>query len=127
MLAFESVVFPDASDGTGKTNSRIHGRDLANWLADQLREAGVPAQKVLPEDFGWCVLVKAESQQSMYVVCAGSPEGPNKWKVFAFTEEGVISKLMGKDKTADPLTELFGVVKQCLLEDPTIENLRQEQ
>jgi len=127
ILAFESSVFPDAPDGNGKTKPPIQGRDLANWLADQLRQAGVQAQKVIPEEFGWCVHVKTESQQSLYVVCAGSPEGPNQWKVFAFVEEGVLSKLTGKDNAADPLGSLFGIVKQCLADDPTIENLQQEE
>jgi hypothetical protein len=126
LLAFESAVFPHSPDENGKTHPRIYGRALANWLAEQLRGAGVPAQKVIAEDFGWCVPVKSDSQ-SLYIVCAGSHDQPNHFKVFGFVEEGVISKLIGKDKTADSLAALFQTVKACLSEDPTIENLREEK
>jgi hypothetical protein len=126
LLAFESAVFPHSPDENGKTNSRIYGRALANWLAEQLREAGVPVQKVVPEDFGWCVPVKTDSH-SLYLVCAGTHDKPNHFKVFGFAEGSVVARLIGKDSTANALAVLFETVKRCLEEDPTIENLRQEQ
>ena len=126
LLAFESAVFPHSPDENGKTNPRIYGRALANWLAEQLREAGIPAEKVIAEDFGWCVPVKSESHL-LYLVCAGTHDKPNHFKVFGFAEGGMMARLMGKDSTADSLAALFETVKRCLEEDPTIENLHQEQ
>jgi hypothetical protein len=124
MLAFESSVFPHTPDEDGTTHPGIFGRALAYWLADRLRAAGVAAQKVFAEDFGWCVHVMTESNQSLYVVCASSPEGPNQWKVFAYAEDGVLSKMIGRDKTSEPLTDLFQTVKECLEAEPVVENLR---
>ena len=126
MLAFESAVFPHTPDEDGTMHPGIFGRALAYWLADRLRAAGVPAQKVFAEDFGWCVHVSAKSNRSLYVVCASSPEGPNQWKVFAYAEDGVISRMIGKDKTSEPLTALFQTVKECLEAEPVVENLRQQ-
>lgn len=126
MLAFESSVFPHTPDDDGTTHPGVFGRALAYWLADRLRAAGVAAQKVFAEDFGWCVHVTAESNQSLYVVCASSPEGPNQWKVFAYAEDGMISKMIGRDKTSEPLKSLFQTVKDCLEAEPVIENLIQQ-
>ena len=124
MLKFESSVFPHTPDEDGTTHPGIFGRALAYWLADRLREVGVAAQKVFAEEFGWCVHVMAESHQSLYVVCASSPDGPNEWKVFAYAEEGVLSKMVGRDRTSEPLTTLFQTVKECLEAEPVVENLR---
>ena len=124
MLAFESSVFPHTPDEDGATHPGIFGRVLAYWLADRLRAAGVTAQKVFAEDFGWCVHVTAESQ-ALYVVCASSPEGPNQWKVFAYAEDGVISKMFGRDKTSKRLIDLFQTLKECLEAEPVVENLRE--
>lgn len=125
MLAFESSFFPHTPDEDGATHPGIFGRALAYWLADRLRAAGVAAQKVFAEDFGWCVQV-TESNQPLYVVCASSPEGPNQWKVFAYAEDGVLSKMLGMDKTGTRLTALFQTLKECLEAEPVVENLRQQ-
>lgn len=126
LLAFESSAFSRVPGEDKKTNPGIYGQALAHWLADRLREAGVPAQKVIAEDFGWCVPVKSEPH-SLYVVCASAYEGPNQWRVFAFVEGGVLARLRGKDTSAESLKSLFDAVKQCLESDPAVENLRQEQ
>jgi hypothetical protein len=126
MLAFESSVFPHTPDEDGTMHPGIFGRALAYWLADRLRAAGVAARKVFAEDFGWCVQVTAASNRSLYVVCASSPEGPNQWKVFAYAEDSVISRMIGRDKTSEPLKTLFQTVKECLEAEPVVENLRQQ-
>jgi len=125
MLAFESSVFPHTPDEDGTMYPGIFGRALAYWVADRLRAAGVAAQKVFAEDFGWCVHVTAESQ-ALYVVCVSSPDGPNQWKVFAYAEDGVLSKMIGRDKTTKRLLNLFQTLKECLEAEPVVENLRQQ-
>lgn len=125
MLLFESSAFWKIP-GEDEETPGIYGKGLAHWLAERLREAGVPAQKVVAEDFGWCVHVRSNSH-FLYVVCANSNEGPNEWRVFAFADDSVVAKLMGKDKTAAALEALFQAVKQCLQSDPSVENLRQRR
>lgn len=122
MLAFESSAFWQIPGEEKETTPGIYGKALAHWLAERLREAGVAAQKVIAEDFGWCVQVKSDSH-TLYVVCANSTEDPNGWRVFAYSE----SKFVGKGKEIASLTTLFGMVKQCLESDPAIENLRERR
>ena len=122
MLEFDSTAFWRLPGEEEATNPGIFGKGLAHWLAERLREAGVDAQKVVPEDFGWSVQVRSDSH-TLYVVCANSPGGENRWRVFAYSE----SKLVGKQKEADSLTALYGAVKQCLESDPAIQNIQQHK
>jgi hypothetical protein len=122
MIEFDSTAFWPLPGEEDATNHGIIGKGLAHWLAERLREAGVPAQKVIPEDFGWCVQVRSDSH-NLYVVCANSPTGENRWRVFAYSE----SRLVGKQKEADALTSLFGAVKECLESDPAIQNIQQHK
>jgi hypothetical protein len=126
MLLFESSAFWKIPGEDKETTPGIYGKGLAHWLAERLREAGVPAQKVVAEDFGWCVHVRSNSHL-LYVLCTNSQEDPNGWRVFAFADDSVVAKLIGKDKTAEELETLFQAVKQCLQSDPSVENLRERR
>ena len=59
LLEFESSVFAVVPGEDTETNPGIYGKALAQWLADQLREAGVRAGAVIAEDFGWCIPVES--------------------------------------------------------------------
>jgi hypothetical protein len=56
---FESSAFAVLPNEDNETNPGIYGKALAQWLANQLRAAGVPAGEVIAEDFGWCVPVES--------------------------------------------------------------------
>ena len=125
ILEFESSAFPTTPGEDEETNPGIYGRALAQWLAEQLRTAGLRAGDVISEDFGWCVPV-ASTPHSLYVACASTGDAPNHWRVFAFAEGGVTARLLGKDKRAESVASLFTAVRRCLESTPTISNLREE-
>jgi hypothetical protein len=68
LLKFESSAFTVIPGEDEETNPGIYGKTLAGWLGEQLRLAGVAAENVIAEDFGWCVPVKSPPY-SLYVVC----------------------------------------------------------
>jgi hypothetical protein len=123
LLVFESPAFPVIPGEDEETNPGIYGKALAEWLAEQLRAAGLSVNDVFAEDFGWCVRVESHPH-SLYVVCAG--EKPNQWLVFAFAEGGVMARLLGKDKRAESLASLFATVRRCLESAPMVHGLREE-
>ena len=123
LLEFESSAFAVTPGEDDETNPGIYGKALANWLAEQLRAAGLPARDVIAEDFGWCVRVESEPH-SLYVACT-SAEEPDQWQVFAFAEGGVIARLIGKDKSAESLASLFVAVRRCLEAASTVRGLRE--
>jgi hypothetical protein len=125
LLEFESSAFSVVAGEDEETNPGIYGKALAQWLAEQLRAAGVPAGEVIAEDFGWCIPVKSKPH-ALYVACASTAEKPDQWRVFAFAEGGVMARLLGKDKSAESLASLFAAVRRCLETDATIRGLREE-
>lgn len=100
LLEFESSAFPVTAGEDEETNPGIYGKALAQWLAEQLREAGFQAGDIISEDFGWCVPV-ASAPHSLYVVCASTGDAPDRWYVFAFAEGGLMARLLGKDRRAE--------------------------
>jgi hypothetical protein len=125
LLEFESSAFAVASGEDQETNPGVYGKALAQWLAEQLRAAGVSVGDVIAEDFGWCVPV-ASKPHSLYVACASTGERPDHWRVFAFAEGGVMARLLGKDKRAESLAALYAALRRSLESAPTILNLREE-
>jgi hypothetical protein len=124
-LEFESSDFAVSPGEDEATNPGIYGKALAEWLASQLRAAGLTAGSVIPEDFGWCIPVAASPQQ-LYVVCASTEEALNEWRVFAFAEGGLAARLLGKDKSAVSLASLFTAVRSCLESNPNVRGLREQ-
>jgi hypothetical protein len=125
LLEFESSAFAVIPGEDDATNPGIYGKTLAEWLANQLREAGLPAGGIIAEDFGWCVPV-ASTPHQLYVACASTEEAPNEWRVFAFAEGGLAARFLGKDNSAASLAFLFTTVRSCLESHPSVRGLREE-
>lgn len=43
-----------------KTNPGIYGKQLASWIREKMASKGYPAEEVIPEDWGWCVMCSRE-------------------------------------------------------------------
>jgi hypothetical protein len=125
LLVFESGAFPVVRGEDEQTNPGIYGKSLAIWLAEQLRSAGLPAGDVFAEDFGWCIRVDS-SPHGLYLACAGTGEGPDEWRVFAFAEGGLLARLRGKDRSTESVATLFAAVRRVLESAPDIRGLREE-
>jgi hypothetical protein len=125
LLEFESSAFAIAPGEDTETNPGIHGRALAQWLAEKLRAAGIRAGAVIPEDFGWCIPIESKPH-SLYVACASAGGKRGQWRVFAFAEGGVMARLLGKDRSAESLASLFAAVCRCLESAPDVRGLREE-
>lgn len=52
---FKSSLFAIELNEDRETNPQRYGRQLANWLGEELRAFGYTVE-VIPEDWGWCVL-----------------------------------------------------------------------
>jgi hypothetical protein len=87
LLEFELSAFAVIPGEDQETNPGIYGKALAQWLAEQLRAAAVPAGDVIAEDFGWCIPVESIPQY-LFVACASTGGTPDQWRVFAFSRQG---------------------------------------
>ena len=125
LLEFRSSAFTVRPGEDTDTNPGICGKALAEWLRQQLGSKGIAAGEVIAEDFGWCIPVQSKPH-ALFVACAGAEEEPNRWRVFAFAEGGLIARLFGKDQSAQSLAQLFGQVRSVLEASPLVEGLSEE-
>jgi hypothetical protein len=125
LLEFESTSFAIEPGEDELTNPGVFGKALARWLAEQLRNGGSRTGEVIAEDFGWCIPIESKPHR-LYVACASAQEAPNTWRVFVFAEGGLLSRLLGRDQSAQSVSSLFGSVKQVLASAPQVRTLREE-
>ena len=105
VLEFESSAFSVEPGEDEATNPGVYGRALAEWLAEQLRGAGVRAGKVVPEDFGWLVPIEGESP-ALFVACANADGARDRWRVYACDR--------GEERSPAELAALFSSLRRCL-------------
>lgn len=118
-----SVVGPDF------INDCCFGEDFSKWLISALSEAGVDADVICMEDFGWAN--QAEYLGVPYLMCvAGNleedPSRPNygEWHVMLERHRTLMQKLFGKNKASakDPLVgKVVQVLQAAGFADVTVE------
>ena len=86
-VSFTSSHFKVEPNEDEKTNPGIYGQALAHWIADQLR-----AKEVVPEDWGWCVIVKTKPVR-LNVAISNVEGSSTRWRIFAFAERGLLQLL----------------------------------
>jgi hypothetical protein len=87
----------------GRVAARQHAA-ATDASCGQLRLAGVVAEDVIAEDFGWCVPVKSPPS------CAND-EGADHWQIFTFVERRLMDRIFGKDKSTELLAPLHAIVR----------------
>ncbi len=96
--------------GSDFINDCCFGEDFSKWLVLALSEAGVDADVICMEDFGWAN--QAEYQGVSYVMCVAgnSGEDPSRanfgeWHVMLERHRSFAQELLGKNKASagDPI------------------------
>lgn len=109
-ITFRTDKFNLSVVGSDFINDCCFGEDLSRWLASELPSAGIVADVICMEDFGWANL--AECQGAPYLMCvAGNsdedPANPNcgEWHVMLERERTLVQKLLGRNRISrsDPI------------------------
>jgi hypothetical protein len=105
---FRSTRFRVEPEEDAETNPGIFGRQLAAWLAGELRSCGYPDAEEVPEDWGWAV-VCASKPFYLFVACCNVLEsidehGPKRvpdeeivWHVYAAADTPFFARWRGID------------------------------
>lgn len=101
-VTFTSDFFKPIPGEEEQTNPGCYGQALANWLSDRLLERGVSVEGVIPEDFGWVVMVSRKPVM-LWLACSNTEDNTNEWRVYPVAELSVLQRLV---KRVDPTPEV---------------------
>lgn len=109
-ITFRTDRFNLSQVGADFINDCCFGEDLSRWLVAQLPSAGIAADVICMEDFGWAN--QAEFGGALYLVCVAgnSDEDParldyGQWHVMVERRRTFTQKLLGRNRmtASDPV------------------------
>ena len=104
-------------DEDNETNPGIYGRAFSSWVAASLRTKGVAVEGVIPEDFGWCVMLQRKPSR-VWVACGNREESQNEWGAYIVSEPSIVQRLFGKAPSAAELERLNSLVADVVKSVP---------
>jgi len=130
-LWFRSPLFRIEAGEDEETNPMCFGRHLAHWLGEQLEADGVPVEGVIPEDWGWCLVVRRRPFL-LWVGC-GNVQNDSKWRgpppslsdgkdvvwtCHVVAEVPLVKRLLRAPDTETQVKELFERVQRLVASAP---------
>lgn len=98
-----------------ETNPGVFGRALADYLAAQIRSRGVCVEEVIPEDFGYCIMLKRKPLR-LWIACGNRAGHIDEWIAFAVAEGGLLGSFVGNIHPAleiDRISEMLGEIMRA--------------
>ncbi len=101
-VTFQTDFFKPLRDEEEETNPGRYGKALAQWLVEELKGRGVAAEGVIPEDFGWVVMVSRKPIM-LWLGCGNTDDSTTEWNVFLVAELSTVQRLF---KRTNPVPEI---------------------
>lgn len=101
-VTFSSEFFKPAAGEEEQTNTGRFGKALAEWLAARLNERGVLVEGIIPEDFGWVVMVSRKPCM-LWFGCGNTDGSTEEWSIFPVVESSLLQRIF---KKVDPASEI---------------------
>jgi hypothetical protein len=101
-VTFSSQHFKPIHGEDEQTNPGRFGKALAEWLAARLNERGVSTESVVPEDFGWAIVVYRQPFK-LWLGCGNTEGSTTEWSIFPVAELSLMQRLF---KRVDPTSEI---------------------
>ena len=101
------------------TNPERYGKALALWVADVLHANCWSTEGVVPEDWGWSVVV--ERKPVLLSVCCGNEEGSStRWSILVAVETGFVGKLLGRKAPTAEIARLWDFIENAARGHPGV-------
>ncbi|MCL2309373.1 MAG: hypothetical protein FWC42_03730 [Proteobacteria bacterium] len=104
-VTFTTSFFQPIPGEEEETNPGCYGKALAQWLAERLIERGVSIEGVIPEDFGWVVMVSREPFM-LWLGCGNTDGSTTEWTVFPVAETSILQRLFKRVNPAPEIEKL---------------------
>jgi hypothetical protein len=112
--------FPFERGEDADTNPGVPGRSVANYVAAQMRARGRNVEGIIPEDFGYCVIL-ARKPLMLWIACSNRSESTDEWMAFAVAERELIKRAMGKVDPAAEIGRVSDVLGEIMKSAPGVE------
>lgn len=90
---FKSSKFKIEANEDEYTNPGIYGKNFANYLAKELSALGYKIKDIVPEDWGWCIVL----EKNICVACNGQYYNNHIiWSCFCEIKNSILKKLFKK-------------------------------
>ena len=124
-VTFQTDFFKPVAGEEAQTNPGRYGRALAQWLAEKLRERGVALEGIVPEDFGWMVMV-SHKPFKLWLACANTEGSRNEWSVFPVAEASMVQRLLRRINPASEVEKLRVHLVELVPSIPGVSNVSWE-
>ena len=125
-LRFTSQLFQHLPGEEDQTNPGILGKALAEWLAEQLRAREISVDEIVPEDFGWAVIL-THRPFLLWVACGNVDNKEDRWLVYPVAERGLLQRLFKKIDTAPAIADLERHLDQIIHSIPDVSQVAREE
>jgi hypothetical protein len=122
---FRSNAFPVEPGEDAEVNPGVYGKALSGWLAAELSRAGYEVKRALAEDYGRLVELGAPSGR-LYVAASSTDESATEWRVFAISEQGLLTRLRGGPGSREILGRITPTLRKLLVAHPGIHDLQED-
>jgi hypothetical protein len=124
-LCFTSSFFEVQPGEDEETNPGLYGKALAHWVGEQLEQRGVSVEGVIPEDFGWVVMV-ARQPFMLWVGCSSEDGSKSRWRMFVAAEPSLWQRLFKKIETQPAVANLESHLAEIAKNIPDIQEVAWE-
>jgi len=104
------------------TNPGRYGRAFSHWLAEQLKTRGEEVQEVLPEDWGWCVML-ARKPYMLWVGCGNRNGVTDEWGAFVTAEPSLLQKLFSRTDSESTVNRIHKTLNEIMQHVPEFEKV----
>ena len=113
--------FPIQPGEDVETNPGVFGRALADYLVAQIRGRGVGVVSVIPEDFGYCIMLE-RSELRLWIGCGNRVGSTDEWIAFAVAEGGFLGRFVGNVHPAVEVERISEMLGEIMRAAPGVES-----
>lgn len=124
-ITFSTDFFQTIAGEELQTNDGCFGKSLALWLAEQLKQRHIPVLEVVPEDFGW-ILILSRQPTLYWIGCANLDHQISRWTIFVVVERSMLQRLMRRAMPVDVLQPLTVQLQEIVTQIPNVSDIRWE-
>ncbi len=123
-VTFQTEFFKPVHGEEEETNPGRYGKALGHWLAENLKERGVAVEGVIPEDFGWVVMLSRKPFM-LWLGC-GNTVGKTEWSVYPVAELSPVQRLFKRINPAPEIDKLWAHLAELVPSIPGVTNITWE-